>query len=363
MVCSLLEIRRRTTEISFYEWVKGLRLAHQKKIVIFAELLSFGVILLGAPLNSSHCYSEQTPRYAGIREIESSKKHFIVVGDTQRTSLLEFWRERNDRERKLLIDEIIRREPAFVLHLGDLTTRGSSKRHWLEFDALHKAFREKRIPYFPILGNHELYGNDKKALQHYFGRFPELEDKRWYSFRWNHAGFVMVDSNFQTLTEEEVRQQNQWYLSELEGFEGDREIECVIVCCHEPPFTNSRVVKPNKKVKLFFADSFLRFRKSCLFFSGHNHSYERFETGGKLFIVSGGGGGPRHKVSIDPAKEAYKDLFVGPELRFFHFCQIETHNREFVFKVIRLDAHGIFNVVDLLTIVTRDRAGTDRICD
>ena len=73
--------------------------------------------------------SQEMPTYAGFSEIDPAKNHFIVVGDTQATSQWEFWRERNDQERKLILDEFARREPAFVIHLGDLTTRGSSKKH------------------------------------------------------------------------------------------------------------------------------------------------------------------------------------------------------------------------------------------
>jgi hypothetical protein len=191
--------------------------------------------------------------YAGFADIQATPNHFIIVGDTQSTSHWEFWRERNDKERRLIIDEITRREPAFVAHLGDLTTRGSSKKHWQQFDDFYKEFRERKIPYFPILGNHEFYGSDEKGLDYYFARLPHLEKRRWYSFIWKNIGLIMVDSNFPTLKKEQIEEQSQWYSRELEKFDRDEKIEYVIVCCHEPPFTNSRVVHPNEKVKAFFA--------------------------------------------------------------------------------------------------------------
>ncbi len=293
---------------------------------------------------------KRIPSYSGFTEIQARKDWFIVVGDTQSISPWEFWRERNDKERGLITDEIARREPAFVIHLGDLTTRGSSEKCWQEFDEMHKEFRTKKIPYFPILGNHELYGSHRKALHNYFERFPHLHQRRWYSFTWNEVAMVMIDSSFQTLTQEQVEQQTRWYSDELERFEEKAKIDFVIVCCHEPPFTNNRVVSSSEKAKLYFADPFLRFQKTCLFFSGHSHSYERFQMDGKFFIVSGGGGGPRHKVIIDPRKQRYQDLFSGPELRFFHFCEIESRNDTLVFKVLRLDSDKSFATIDPLTI-------------
>jgi len=312
---------------------------------------AFRVILVVLIANSSIAKARNTVLpYAGFPQIDPTKNDVILVGDTQSTSHWEFWRERNDRERRVIIDEITKREPAFVIHLGDLTTRGSSEKHWQQFDDMHKEFRKMKIPYFPILGNHEFYGNDKKALQNYYGRFPHLDQRRWYSFTWKNAGFILVDSNFSALTQEQNKEQFQWYLKELERFEKKTEIDSIIVCCHEPPFTNSRVVRPNEKVKIYFADPFLRFQKARMFFSGHSHSYERFQMDGKYFIVSGGGGGPRHKVMIDPRKRRYRDLFSGPELRFFHFCEIRNGGDDVLFRVLRLESDETLTVVDPVTI-------------
>ena len=294
--------------------------------------------------------SREMPSYAGFEDIDPTKNDFILVGDTQSTSHWEFWRERNDQQRRLIIDEIAKRRPAFVVHLGDLTTRGSSTRHWQQFDDFHKGFREEKIPYFPVLGNHEFYGDDKRALENYFERFPHLGQRRWYRFIWKKVGLLMMDSNFSALTKEQREQQSRWYLDELEKFEKNAGIDFIIVCSHEPPLTNSQVIRPNREVKVTFADPFLQFQKTRLFFSGHSHSYERFQMKDKFFIVSGGGGGPRHKVYTDPTKRRYQDLYRGLELRFFHFCQIEDLEEALVFQVLGLNSDQTFTVVDAVTI-------------
>jgi hypothetical protein len=75
----------------------------------------------------------------------------------------------------------------------------------------------------------------------------------------------------------------------------------------------------------------------------------------KFFIVSGGGGGPRHKVIIDRRKQRYKDLFSGPELRFFHFCEIESRNDNLFFRILRLESDQTFAVVDPFIISKVER--------
>jgi predicted MPP superfamily phosphohydrolase len=323
--------------------------------VVVAGWFSIGIMIHTGITNSATVKEPIQKSSAGFAEIDSQKNNFVLVGDTQSTSHWEFWRERNDRERKLIIDEISRHEPAFVIHLGDLTTRGSSKKHWQQFDDFHKELREKGIPFFPVFGNHEFYGNNKKASENYFERFPHLAQKRWYRFTWKNISLIMIDSNFSTLTKRQVELQSQWYLNELQRMEEDGGMDVIIVCCHESPFTNSRVISPNEEVKIRFADPFLRFQKTRLFFSGHSHSYERFQIKNKFFIVSGGGGGPRHKVYIDPLTRPYPDLFQGPELRFFHFCEIERQDERLVLRVLRLEPVGTFTIAETLDIPKIER--------
>ena len=320
------------------------------RIIVIAWLLSLVLTAKGEAAIPQNPAFQEMPFYAGFSEIDPAKNQFVLLGDTQSTSHWEFWRERNDKERKLILDEIVQRQPAFLVHLGDLTVRGSSKKHWQNFDDLHKAWREEKIPCFPVLGNHEFYGNDKRALDYYFGRFPHLERRRWYSFIWKDVGLILVDSNFPSLTPEENERQRRWYVSELERFEKNKRIASVIVCSHEPPFTNSRVVGSNKQVEAYFANPFLRFGKTSFFFSGHAHTYERFESAGKYFIVSGGGGGPRHKVNNDSRTRRYKDLFQGPELRFFHACEIEVSDKALTYSVLRLEHDGTFSIIDPIVL-------------
>jgi hypothetical protein len=110
------------------------------------------------------------------------------------------------------------------------------------------------------------------------------------------------------------------------------------------------VVRPNEKVKGFLVDPFLNYTKTSFFFSGHSRSYERYEKSGKLFIVSGGGGGPRHKVFDDPPERRYTDLFSGPEVRFFHFVSIQIQNHTIIHRAHRLEPNETFTVVDPITL-------------
>jgi len=178
------------------------------------------------------------PSYPGFSSIDPSRNHFVVFGDTRGKSPWEFWLEKTGNVREEILQEITDNKPAFVINLGDLVLKGESTRSWLEFDRLHAGVREEGIPYFPVLGNHEMQGNTEAALRNYFKRFPHLSGQRWYSFIWKNVGFIMLDSNLSALTPAERSEQIRWYTAELERFEADAQVRYVIACTHEPPFTN-----------------------------------------------------------------------------------------------------------------------------
>jgi len=290
------------------------------------------------------------PSYHGHSEIDASKNHFVIVGDTRGKNPWEFWLKKPRNVRGDILDEIVKRKPAFIINLGDMVLNGDSKRCWLEFDDLHAGIREKAIPFFPVLGNHEIRGSHEAALQLYFMRFPYLNHQRWYSFTWKKIGFIILDSNLSSLTEDQRENQMRWYTAELERFESDEQVEHVIVCIHEPPFTNRAKSPLGRESTRLFADPFLIFEKTRLFFSGHVHSYERFGIGSKHFIVSGGGGAPRAKVVTDPAKRKYEDQFSGEDLRFFHICLVEVRGDSLLLKVLRMESDGSFSEADGLTL-------------
>jgi hypothetical protein len=294
------------------------------------------------------------PSYAGFDGIDSGKRRFLVVGDTQRAGLLEFWRERNEEGRRLLLDEIVRRDPAFVLHLGDLTARGGSRREWERFDALHERFRAKGIPYFPVLGNHEFHGGKAGGLRSFFARFPHLEERRWYSFVWRNVGLILLDSNFGRMSGAESESLSSWYLTQLERLDREPSIDFVIVCSHRPPYTRSHIVRPCARSRERFVEPFLRSRKACFFFSGHAHAYERFQLGGKHFIVSGGGGGPRHRILQRSGPERLERAIAGPSLTLLHACEIEHGAEGLEFRVVKLEGRA-FAEADPLGVPRSER--------
>jgi len=317
-----------------------MKIKKKKVFLSSLDILSFSSIHCGKPepVNAPQAF-------AGFAARDPHNNIIILIGDTQGTSLLEefwLWREDNKEKTPLLIKEIADREPALVINLGDLVFCGTSAKQWKRFDDAHKPLIDNNIPYFCIPGNHEYWCNPQKSLENVFSRFPHLHKRKWYSFRFQKIAFVMTDSNFSHLSKAEVGCQVDWYKKELAGADDDPDIDYIVVCCHHPPCTNSKVVKPDKEVQRYFVGPFLGLKKAAVFFSGHCHAYERFKAPGKYFIVSGGGGGPRHKLNTDKRKRDCKDAFADSSLRILHFCQVTIEPGCLRFQVIKLTDQKTF---------------------
>ncbi len=312
--------------------------------------------LLGILFLHSGCKSTMAPVpvYSSIDAIPTGDSRVVVIGDTQQTSHWEFWRERNEAETKRLLEEIARRDPAFVLHCGDLTTRGSSDKHWQWFDEACKPLRMKGIPILPAVGNHEYYGRNQTAFRHLRDRFPILREKTWYSFVHQGVGFIVLNSNLPDLHDAERASQLSWYQAELDRMDRDPAIRWVIVMFHRPPYTNSRVTFPSKAVCESLVPPFLDHAKTVLLFSGHCHAYERFVVGEKTFVVTGGGGGPRHRL-YQGDRQRTPDQYEGSgadsessSVRFFHFCELRIEPGRLILDVIRLGPDETFDLAESL---------------
>jgi len=283
------------------------------------------------------CSGQQAVLYTGSISERQHLRSFVLVGDTQRTSFWEFWREQNDSARIAVLQKIASENPAFVIILGDLVSQGSNPIHWQQFDEYTADIRNSGIPIFPVLGNHDYFGNKERALGHYFSRFPHLEKSKWIAFRFLSVGIILLNSNFNELKDNERRQQHSWFIKKISEFQNDLALTTILVACHHPPYTNSKVVSDDKDVQRTFVEPFIATPKAKLFFSGHCHSYEHFVKNDKHFIVSGGGGGPRQLLEIDAEKQRHSDTYKGGPLRDFHFCRFSILTEGVQVQMVRLN--------------------------
>jgi hypothetical protein len=186
--------------------------------------------------------------------------------------------------------------PNFLLHPGDLVSTGGDKRQWVEeFFASMKPLIE-RVPFYPVLGNHE------QDARYYYDYVTLPTPEYYYTFEYGNAQFFMIDSNRKV---DEGSEQYLWLDKEL----GSSKAAWKIVCYHHPAYSSDEndygdtwtgpSTRGDTRTRELVA--LYDFHAVDLVWNGHIHSYERTwplrnakavpNGTGTVYMITGGGGG------------------------------------------------------------------------
>jgi Icc-related predicted phosphoesterase len=277
--------------------------------------------------------------------------HFVAYGDTR-------FHDPQDTEaanppvRVALVQAIAEANPAFVCFTGDIVYNGDDVNDWKTWDTETRIWRDKGIPVYPALGNHDLHGDEKIALGNYFQRFPDLKNSRYYSMRAANTLTLVLDSS----QDEASGSQGQWLAAKLDNIPTD--VDFVFLMFHHPPYTSSsdgkkygggHSARPHEQaLARILEERQAHARARFVVFSGHVHNYERHEHGGVTYFVSGGGAA--HAYAIERAPD---DPFQSKEVNY-HYLLVEVDHQQLKVTMNRLDlgsGKAVWTHPDSVTIV------------
>jgi len=241
----------------------------------------------------------------------------------------------NPPVRVALVQAIAEANPAFVCFTGDIVYNGYDVNDWKVWDSETSIWRDKKIPIYPALGNHDLHGKEEVALSNYFQRFPDLKNSRYYSVRAANALVLVLDSSL----EETAGPQSQWLADKLDHVPSD--VDFVFLMFHHPPYTSSSDDKKyggghsargsEQALAKVLEEHQAHARFRVVVFSGHVHNYERHEHGGVTYFVSGGGAAHAY-----PIERAPDDPFQSKEVNY-HYLLVEVDHQQVKVTMNRID--------------------------
>jgi 3',5'-cyclic AMP phosphodiesterase CpdA len=138
---------------------------------------------------------------------------FAVIGDMQRAfdAAEDFVAAVNGR----------RDELAFVVQAGDFTQLGLT----FEFEAMNAIFRDLHVPYFVVVGNHDLIGNGRAVYEHMFGPLD-------FAFTYARLRVVLLNTNSREFAFAPNVPDLEWLAAQLAP---DGEHDRAVVICHVAP--------------------------------------------------------------------------------------------------------------------------------
>jgi acid phosphatase type 7 len=262
---------------------------------------------------------------------------FVAYGDTR-------FHDPKDTEsanppvRVALVQAIAEVNPAFVCFTGDIVYNGYDVNDWKTWDNETSIWRDRNIPVYPALGNHDLHGDEKVALGNYFQRFPELKNSRYYSVRAANTLLLVLDSSL----DESLGPQGQWLAAQLDNIPAD--VDFVFLMFHHPPYTSSSEAKifggghsarsTEQHLAKILEERQAHARARFVVFSGHVHNYERHEHGGVTYFVSGGGAAHAY-----PIERAPDDPFLSKEVNY-HYLLVEVDHQQLKITMNRIELNN-----------------------
>ena len=259
---------------------------------------------------------------------------FVAFGDTRFHDPKDT-EPANPTARASLVQAIAETNPAFIGITGDIVYNGDDPNDWKVWDGETSIWRERKIPIYPALGNHDLHGDPAVALGNYFQRFPDLKNSRYYSVRAANSLMLVLDSSL----DEMGGAQGQWLSSKLDHVPAD--VDFVFIMDHHPPYTSSSDARlyggghsaraSEQALAKMLEERQAHARYRIVFLSGHIHNYERHKKGGVTYFVSGGGGAHAY-----PIPRAPDDLFQSKELNY-HYLMVSVDHQQLTVTMNRLD--------------------------
>ena len=296
----------------------------------------FTLIAAATLLALTCCTKNSTAQTAAV-DLQTNVKvpfSFVVYGDTR-------FHDPKDTEaanpavRLALVRAIADANPAFICFTGDIVYNGFDKNDWAVWDSETGIWRQKQIPVYPALGNHDLHGDLKVALDNYFRRFPHLKNSRYYSVRAANTLFLVLDSS----QDESLGPQGQWLADKLDHVPSD--VDFVFLMFHHPPYTSSSDEKklggghsaraPEQALAKILEERQAHARFRIVVFSGHVHNYERHEKGGVTYFVSGGGAAHAYPITRAP-----DDSFQSKDVNY-HYLMVDVDRQHLTVTMNRLD--------------------------
>ncbi|ACZ18395.1 metallophosphoesterase [Thermanaerovibrio acidaminovorans DSM 6589] len=210
---------------------------------------------------------------------------FLVVGDT---------RGPGSRFR-FLVPQMREDQGLFVIHLGDLTNRGTQG----EYREALELLRSIRKPFLVVIGNHELVDRGRGRFEDIFGSWRDR------AFVLGGALLVLLDNaDGRPLSEERLR----WLDRELASHPGPK-----MVFMHQPLFDP----RPGKSHAMDERGAremleVLKRHRVDRVFASHVHAFFQGDWDGVPYTISGGGGASLYSRDPESGFHHYHRVTVGP---------------------------------------------------
>jgi hypothetical protein len=277
-----------------------------KKLPGLAIFLAVIAVVAAAQHSPQPPLDEPTFTVPGITEGQALK--IVAYGDTRFTDVSND-ADTNPRVREYIVKQIAREKPDAVFMTGDLPFHGADPDDWQVYRDETKAWTAEKLRIYPALGNHDVLGGWDAGVRNFDATFPDLKGYLYYSVEIGNVYVIVLDC---TESYADGSPQRAWLEGQLDHL--PKSTDFVFFVSHMPLYADlqSQVAAslPNPaelSLREFILSKAPQIHAKLVVVNGHIHNYERFESKGVSYIVSGGGGALPYRVFVRGPDDLYQD--------------------------------------------------------
>jgi len=213
-----------------------------------------------------------------VMPVGSGPFKFVVLSDCRS----------GDRVYKKIVEAVAKRNPDFVVFVGDILPTYRNEKQWQNFLKLSSPIE---APFYLTPGNHDI--EDGRDVQFWRSHVDLPGNETYYKFTAGDNLFVVLNSADPSDYERISGVQLEWLRRTLDPKKYKRQF----VFVHHPLFmwkgafhegeSLDRYPKDRDRLHRLFVD-----KKVDIVFHGHEHTYKRRDIDGVRYIVAGGAGSP-----------------------------------------------------------------------
>jgi len=232
---------------------------------------------------------------------------FVVISDCRS----------GDRMYKKIVAALVKRDPQFVVFVGDILPTMRSLKQWNNFESMSAPIK---VPYYLTPGNHDI---EDSASEAFWRRKVELPGREtYYSFKVGNDLFVVLCSVEPDNDRKITGRQLAWLARTLDPDKYEHQF----VFVHHPLFLWKDAFHGKESLDLYpeARDRLHRLfveKKVDIVFHGHEHGYRRMDRDGVRYVIAAGAGSPLYSKS------------------FHHFVVVDVDGPYIKVKVIDKDGY------------------------
>ncbi len=209
-----------------------------------------------------------------------------------------------------LVEKIHKDNPFEVLvNAGDIVQVGANITEWLQFFDVSKTYLPKTYN-IAAAGNHDYYDTNttNKTPDFFANFFRSKNDSNLgnVAFELGKIKFIVLNTNFNVLSEDRIQLQWKWLKSELDSAQ-KKDLFSVLVMHHAPYSSSAEYIRPiPRRLREQMVPILESYKNVQLVLSGHLHMYERSLKDNINYLIAGPSGGIYNVLSY---KNEYMKFF------------------------------------------------------